>query len=46
MPLAGGQAKFSISTLAVGSHKIVAQYGGDATFLRKASPVLNQNVQH
>jgi hypothetical protein len=45
VPLAGGQAKFTTSTLTVGSHKIVAQYSGDATFLRKVSQTLNQSVQ-
>jgi len=29
--LVGGQASFTISSLAVGSHSVVANYGGDSS---------------
>src|SRR5439155_731286 len=39
-----GQAAFTISTLAVGSHSITAFYGGDANFNRGTSPKFTQTV--
>src|SRR5439155_1665125 len=40
-----GQAKFTISKLAVGSHPITASYGGDAKFSGSTSSTLNQTVK-
>ena len=40
-----GQARFTISTLAVGSHPITASYGGDATFTGSTSSALTQTVK-
>ena len=40
-----GQARFTISTLAVGSHAITASYGGDATFTGSTSSALTQTVK-
>jgi hypothetical protein len=40
----GGQAAFSTSSLAAGSHSIIAQYGGDADFAPSASGSLMQAV--
>src|SRR5439155_25093370 len=40
-----GQARFTISTLAVGSHSITASYGGDATFTGSTSSALTQTVK-
>jgi hypothetical protein len=42
---ASGQATFTITTLAVGSHSITATYGGDANFTASTSPPLTQTVQ-
>ncbi len=42
--LSGGVAKFTISTLTVGTHSVTAVYGGDATFLGSTSAVLSQVV--
>jgi hypothetical protein len=42
--LHNGIASFSISTLAVGGHSVVATYSGDATYAPTTSPVLTQNV--
>jgi len=42
--LSGGVAKFSTSTLTVGTHSITAVYGGDATFVGSTSAVLSQVV--
>jgi hypothetical protein len=42
--LSGGVAKFTTSTLAVGTHSITAVYGGDATFVANTSAVLSQVV--
>ncbi|MFE2853708.1 Ig-like domain repeat protein [Streptomyces lavendulae] len=39
-----GQATFTTSALAVGTHPITAEYGGDATFTTSTSPVLSQFV--
>src|SRR5216117_4519761 len=39
-----GQAMFTISTLAVGSHSITARYGGDASFKGSTSPKFTQIV--
>jgi hypothetical protein len=41
---ASGQATFSTSTMAVGTHSISAAYSGDATFAGSASAVLTQTV--
>jgi len=43
--LSGGVAKFTKSTLAVGTHPITAQYVGDAYSAKSTSPVVNQVVQ-
>jgi hypothetical protein len=40
----GGQATFSISSLAVGSHPITAVYGGDVNYSGSTSTTLTQNV--
>jgi Big-like domain-containing protein len=45
-PLTNGQATFTSSTLAVGSHSITATYPGDANFLGSTSAALNQSVQY
>jgi len=42
--ISSGIAKFTTSTLAVGTHSITAVYGGDATFLGSTSAVLSQVV--
>jgi hypothetical protein len=42
--VSSGQATFSISTLAVGSHSITASYGGDANDNSNTSSVLTQTV--
>jgi hypothetical protein len=42
--LSSGIAKFTTSTLTVGTHSITAVYGGDATFLPSTSAVLSQVV--
>jgi hypothetical protein len=42
---ATGQASFSTSALAAGSHSITAAYGGDDTFSGSVSPVLKQLVK-
>lgn len=39
-----GQATFSTSSLARGSHSITVVYGGSSSFLTSTSPVLTQNV--
>ena len=39
-----GQATFTTSTLAVGSHSITASYGGDASFKGSTSPKFTQTV--
>lgn len=41
---ASGQASCTVSSLAAGSHAIVATYGGDATFAASASASLPQTV--
>jgi len=40
-----GQATFTTSTLAVGSHSITASYGGDANFSGSTSSTLTQTVR-
>jgi len=40
-----GQAMFTTSTLAAGSHSITASYGGDATFSGSTSSTLTQTVK-
>jgi serine protease len=45
VPLSGGAATFSTSTLTVGSHNITAVYGGDANFNPSTSVTLSQIVQ-
>ena len=40
-----GQAVFTISTLAVGSHSITASYGGDANFTGSTSSKVTQTVK-
>jgi hypothetical protein len=42
--LSAGKAKFTTSTLTVGSHSITAVYGGSADFTGSTSPVLTQKV--
>jgi subtilisin family serine protease len=44
LPLSGGTASFSTSTLAAGTHSITAQHSGDANFNGAASSGLVQNV--
>jgi Bacterial Ig-like domain (group 3) len=39
-----GQASFSTTTLATGSHSITAVYGGDVLYNASTSPVLTQSV--
>jgi hypothetical protein len=39
-----GMASITVSTLAVGTHAITAQYGGDAHFAPSTSPVVEQVV--
>jgi Bacterial Ig-like domain (group 3) len=39
-----GQATFSTTTLAAGSHSITAVYGGDTIYASSTSPILTQNV--
>jgi Bacterial Ig-like domain (group 3) len=41
---ASGQATFTTSAFAVGSHSITAEYGGDANFGASESSTLNQAV--
>ena len=43
-PLSGNIAAYTISTLAVGSHSIVAVYSGDDNFISTTSAVFTQNV--
>ncbi len=43
--LNSGQATFSISTLAVGSHAIKASYGGDTNYNTSTSATLTQTVE-
>jgi hypothetical protein len=42
--LSGGQATYSTTTLAAGSHTIMAVYSGDTTFSASSSAPLNQYV--
>jgi trimeric autotransporter adhesin len=42
--LSSGTAHLSISTLAAGTHRIVARYGGDASHSAASSDVLDQQV--
>src|SRR5439155_673562 len=42
--LSSGQAIFTTSSLAAGSHAITAQYGGDTDNLGSTSPALTQDV--
>jgi len=42
---AAGQGIFSISTLALGSHNITAQYNGDPNYTPNVSPILVQVVR-
>jgi len=44
VPLSAGVAKFTTTTLTVGTHSITAVYGVDATFLGSTSAVLSQVV--
>ncbi|HEX8916082.1 MAG TPA: Ig-like domain-containing protein, partial [Humisphaera sp.] len=41
---AAGRATFTTSTLATGTHPIIATYGGDATFVTSVSAALAQRV--
>jgi hypothetical protein len=43
--LTAGSAAFTISSLAAGTHPIIASYGGSAGFTSSASPTLTQTVQ-
>jgi Bacterial Ig-like domain (group 3)/Autotransporter beta-domain len=45
MTLTAGSAAFTISSLAVGTHPITANYGGSGSFAASASPTLTQTVQ-
>jgi hypothetical protein len=40
-----GMARFTTSSLSIGTHSITATYTGDADFARSTSPVLYQTVQ-
>lgn len=42
--LAGGVAAFTTSSLSLGTHSIVAAYGGDGANLASTSPTLSQSV--
>ena len=42
--LAQGSASFTTSSLAVGTHKIFAEYTGDATYASSKSAILTQVV--
>ena len=42
---AGGQAAFSIRTLSVGRHRVVAVYGGDAGFTGSTSAAITQRIR-
>jgi Big-like domain-containing protein len=42
VPLVGGSATISVSTLGPGSHLIIATYSGDATFKAGVSPIYTQ----
>src|SRR5262249_24877463 len=42
--ISGGNATFSISSLAVGSHSITASYGGDLNFSGSASTALTDTL--
>jgi len=42
--LSGGMAKFSTSSLAVGTHTITAQYNGDSNFTGSTSAGITQNI--
>ena len=44
VPLTSGQASFSTSSLAGGSHSIIAAYSGDASFIGSTSSALTQTV--
>lgn len=44
VPLAGGQAQLTISSLTAGTHSISAAYSGDSTFAPSTSPVDSQVV--
>ena len=43
--LLDGKARFSTSSLSVGSHRIQARYSGDATFVPRESKKKTQTVQ-
>jgi len=43
--LAAGKATFAISTLTVGTHSIVAAYGGDANNVASSSAAMTQTIQ-
>jgi hypothetical protein len=45
MPLTGGSASFTTSSLTVGTHTITASYGGDTTFNGSTSAGLAQVVK-
>lgn len=44
LPLVGGLASVTTSSLSPGTHSITAQYSGDATFNTATSPALSQTV--
>jgi hypothetical protein len=44
MPVSGGKASVSTSTLSVGPHSLTAAYSGDANFSTSTSSALNQTV--
>ena len=45
VPLSGGTAAFTTSSLTVGTHTITASYGGSPGFAASTSPALTQTVQ-
>ncbi len=44
--LTAGQAAFTTSSLALGSHSIVAVYSGDSNFVGSTSSVVSQTINH
>jgi hypothetical protein len=44
VPLSGGSAALTVSTLGAGSHQITAVYGGNSNFLGSTSAALSQTV--
>jgi hypothetical protein len=44
MPVGGGTASYSISTLALGTHSITAVYSGDSNFTARTSSTLKETI--